>query len=119
MTTRRNTRSFPRGTTDVLPKTGSDGPQVVAVSGEPSGNTERLPRDSSAVSAQPPGLPPGHREPIEIDAASGQRLGDLTEHAAARAARYRSAREAAGRASTAPLDRVYLDHVFGSNLPGR
>jgi hypothetical protein len=116
MATRKDTRSFSSGTTSDFPAMGTDGPQVVDVSGAPSPNTELVSRHDSA-SVTPPDLPPGHRAPIEIDATSGERLGEETEQSVA-TARHLSVRETAARAGTTPRQQEYFDHLFGLNLPG-
>ena len=121
MANRKDTRAYgDAATSSEFPVTGKSWPPVDNVSGAPSPNTVRFPRDDSAITASPPGPAPGYPYPILIDGGtSGPDLGDLTEHALARAARYASARRMAGESSTAPLDQGYLDHVFGKTLPGR
>ncbi len=60
-----------------------------------------------------------HRTPVVIDATSGQHLGDLTEQAAAGAARHLTVKETADRAGAGPREQQLLDHVFGNLEPAR
>ena len=87
-----------------------------AVSGDPSPNTQAV-RRPRTVSGTTPGGPTGHRTPVEINAETGQALGEMTERAAARAARRLALRETIDRVH--PSEREMLRHLFGLNLPGR
>jgi hypothetical protein len=102
--------------TDKFPKVGDDEAQVVNVSGDPSPNTQAV-RRPRTVSGTTPGGPTGHRTPVEINAETGQALGEMTERAAARAARRLALRETIDRVH--PSEREMLRHLFGLNLPGR
>jgi hypothetical protein len=120
MAIRRDVRRYGDATTSDFPTMGDTAAHVDNASGAPSPNTVVFPRDSSAITASSPGPAPGHRMAMLISGStSGPRLGDLTAHAVARAARYASARAAAGQASTAGLDAEYLAAVLGSDLRPR
>lgn len=105
-------------TTDNFPKVG-DEHQVVNVSGADWPGAQMLARDSSKITAPPPGRALSHRQPRLIDADSGQQLGLETEQAAAYAARHLSIEETVDRADAGQREQEYLDHVFGLNLRGR
>jgi hypothetical protein len=109
-----------------FPKTG-DHDQVVNVSGAPSDATLSEPVPSSVRFPKSYRALP-HRQPKLIDAESGQALGDLTEQAAADAARrihYSSADDNHERAkakyarateaidASHPSARPMLQHLFG------
>ena len=118
MATRRDTRTYSAGTTSDFPKMPAGGPEVVNASATPSSNTE-LVRKPVVATVAPTGPPLEHRTPEMIDGHTGQALGDLTEQAAAGAARHLTITETVDRAGASPREQQYLDHIFGRNLPGR
>lgn len=90
---------------------------VENVSGAPwPGSQMRLrPR---TITPPRPGQHLSSRRQTMINAQSGEKLGDLTERAAADSARHLSIRrEHVDRAH--PSARPMLEHLFGLNLPGR
>jgi hypothetical protein len=101
---------------DTFAKVG-DYDTVQDVSGAPWPGAERALR-GCAITPPPPGPSMSHRTAQMINAGTGQVLGDLTERAAADAARHLSIRrEHVDRAH--PSARPILEHLFGLNLPGR
>jgi hypothetical protein len=95
-----------------LPKVGGED-QVVNVSGAPSANTERRPRDH-AIAPPPPGRALPHRRPVEIDAQSGQALGEKAEKATAYAANKASIRKTVDQADPmGQREEECLRHVLG------
>lgn len=117
MATRRDVRRYGDTTTDDFAKMSDDEVQVVNASGAPSPNTETV-RRPRTITAPPPGQHLSPRTPIEINAETGQALGEMTEKATANAARHLAfRREHVDRAH--PSARPMLEHIFGLNLPGR
>lgn len=64
--------------TSTFPKVGTDEPELVDVSGEPSPNTQAVPRPRT-VGEGNVGGPTSHRSAVEIDATTGQRYGEATQ----------------------------------------
>lgn len=114
MATRRDVRRYSDATTDTFPKVDEAG--VVNVSGADWPGAEVVDRPRT-ITPPPPGRAVSRRTPIEINAETGQALGEMTERAAARAARRFALCEIVDRAH--PSEREMLRHLFGLNLPGR
>ena len=64
--------------TDKFPKVGTDEPELVDVSGEPSPNTMAVPRPRTVREGNVGG-PTSHRTPVEINADTGQKYGEATQ----------------------------------------
>jgi hypothetical protein len=112
MATRRDTRKFFSGTRTDFPKVGSDGPPVVNASGAPSSNTQMV-RKPDVAAASVPQPRPGRRAARQINAQSGQALGDMTERATTASVRQapiaRAVEETQAGARTLDMYR----HLFG------
>ncbi len=114
MATRQDVRRYGDATTDTFPAVGGYD-TVEDVSGEPWPGAEMQARPRTAVPL-PPARSVSRRTPVEINAETGQALGEMTERAAARAARRLALREMVEREH--PSIRPMLEHLFGLNLPG-
>jgi hypothetical protein len=92
-------------------KVGDDEDQVVDVSGEPSPNTQAVPRPRT-VGEGNLGGPTSHRTPVEIDATTGQAYGEATQ------ARARETWAAAIGQIGDPGSREHLSNLLGLDASG-
>jgi hypothetical protein len=109
-------RRYSDNATTVFPAVGSYD-SVVNTSGADWEGAE-MARKRGTVSASAPSRPLSSRAPETIDGDTGQTLGDLTERAAADAARHLSIKETVVQGDPG-LNREMERHLFGLNLPGR
>lgn len=98
--------------TSTFPKAGDDEAQVVNVSGDPSPNTQPVPRPRT-VDEGNLGGPTSRRTPVEIDATTGQAFGAATQ------ARARETWAAAVGQIGDPGQQHYLANLLGLDGPGR
>ena len=92
---------------------------VVNVSGANWPGAQMRPRGRT-MPTTPPGQHLSPRTARMIDAQSGEQLDhELGQRLTTAAQRKASIRATVDRANGGPLEREYLDHVFGHNLPGR
>jgi hypothetical protein len=92
--------------TSTFPKVGTDEPELVNVSGDPSPNTMAVPRPRTVREGNVGG-PTSHRSAVEINADSGQQYGEATQ------ARARQTWAAAVGQIGDPGSREHLSNLLG------
>lgn len=102
----------PPATTDVFPKNGPGGPEVTNAGGTPSPYTQSVGRrDGGPTTPDTGGDNKSNRQPIMINAETGQAMFNSTERALSRAAQHREQVRGIIAGSEDPAG--YLSHLFG------